>query len=339
MDVIATIRPAAPDRTVLDLLDAGATVLRLNGARTSVERAARALPRLRALVNGRARLMIDLPGNKVRVVNLPAPIAFVAGGRFALDPGHFSHPELCAAMRPGDEVTINDGRTRLSVAGRRRDAVVFVARDAGTLANHRGLVFQRTLHPPDFPLLSAPDRALLELANEHAVDMVGVSFVRHPRHRDEVLSRVGDPRQLVYKIETREAAAAFESLVEPGECALLDRGDVAGEIGWPGVPGLQKRLTAWAAARGIHLHVATGFLISMERRPLPSASEVHALYETIAAGVSGIQLSEETARGRFPLHCIRVVREVERHVRADQETTGPPPAVAAPTPAPRGSRP
>jgi pyruvate kinase len=325
MDIIATIRPDVRADFVLDLLSSGVSVFRLNGAQTAPERVAKAVRRLRELLEGRARLMIDLPGDKVRTANLPAPIAFAAGDCFLLEPRHFNHPELCHAIRVGDEVAVNDGRNHLRVVERRGDALLLLARDAGELGNCRGLVFARTIRPPGSPLLFAHDRALLDVADEHGVDLVGVSFLRYACQKAEVLARVRDPRRLVYKIETREAAADFETLFAPGERVLLDRGDLAGEIGLLGVPALQKRVTAWAARHGVAIYVATQFLASMERHPVPTASEVHALYETIAAGVAGVQLSEETALGQFPLDCVGVLRDVERRVQADWAPARPVP--------------
>jgi pyruvate kinase len=44
---------------------------------------------------------------------------------------------------------------------------------------------------------------------------------------------------------------------------------------------------------------------------------VTGLYETIKLGVSGIQLSEETAVGKYPVEAVRWIRDVEKLVEAE----------------------
>ena len=63
--------------------------------------------------------------------------------------------------------------------------------------------------------------------------------------------------------------------------------------------------------------MATQFLASMEHSPIPMVSEVSGLYEMIKLGVSGIQLSEETAVGKYPVEAVRWIRDVERLVEAE----------------------
>src|SRR2546423_8151409 len=57
----------------------------------------------------------------------------------------------------------------------------------------------------------------------------------------------------------------------------------------------------------------------METSPIPLVAEVSALYEIVELGVSGIQLSEETAVGKFPLEAVRWIRGVERLVNDESD--------------------
>ena len=45
----------------------------------------------------------------------------------------------------------------------------------------------------------------------------------------------------------------------------------------------------------------------MEQKPVPLISEVVDLHRTINTGISGIQLSEETAIGKYPAECVELV--------------------------------
>ncbi len=116
MEVIATIGPAALTRPSIDaLLNAGATIFRLNGAHTVPAAAAKIIPELRRLAGDRARIMVDLPTNKVRMMNMNEPIVFEAGQSFRIYPFQINYPKLCEAIRVGDRVVVNDGFNHLVV--------------------------------------------------------------------------------------------------------------------------------------------------------------------------------------------------------------------------------
>ena len=54
--------------------------------------------------------------------------------------------------------------------------------------------------------------------------------------------------------------------------------------------------------------LATQFLKNMELKPLPTIAEINDLYNTfLLPNISGIQLSEETAVGKFPQDCLDVL--------------------------------
>ena len=65
-----------------------------------------------------------------------------------------------------------------------------------------------------------------------------------------------------------------------------------------------------AKINGVKAFLATQFLKNMEINPIPSIPEVIDLYNTVADGVYGIQLSEETAVGKYPYDCIQLVRNI-----------------------------
>ena len=45
----------------------------------------------------------------------------------------------------------------------------------------------------------------------------------------------------------------------------------------------------------------------MEFYPVTLIAEVTSLYQSINSGISGIQLSEETAMGKYPVECAKLI--------------------------------
>jgi pyruvate kinase len=314
MDVIATVAAPLDERLIESLVHAGATIFRLNGAHLSGPSAAASIRDLRRIVGSAVRILLDLPTNKLRTGDLAAPVPFRAGDHVALRPDQVNFPRLYQYVQPGDEVVINDGRNHLSVVQVNDETIVLRAQNDGQLGRRRGLIFSRLIQDRSFPLLFAHDRDLLAVCRAEPVDLLGISYLRYPEHKAEIREAAPAGAQFLWKIETRQAMQHLSTLVEPGDALLIDRGDLAGEIGLIDVVEAQRMVFHLAHSRGCPVSVATQFLGSMMQHPVPSLSDVHSLYETIALGAAGIQLSEETAQGDHPVGCVEFVRQVERRV-------------------------
>ena len=318
MEIFATLGPALLTETQLGaLIDAGVTIFRINGAHADGAGTARMIEDVRRGVGDRARIMVDLPTNKIRVRNLGDPIAFGPGETFVLHAEQLNYPPLCKLAQVGDEVIVNDGKNRLEVTRAVPDAIEFRADASGQLGNNKGLIFSRDFHDLDFPYFFDRDLELIEVINALAVDYVGLSYVRHEKDKQEALRRIENHASLIYKVETRSAWENLETLICPGEKISIDRGDLAGEIGLLNIPHAQDRIIRFAHRHRVAVYVATQFLATMEHSPIPMVSEVTGLYEMIKLGVSGIQLSEETAVGLYPVEAVRWVRDVQRLVEAE----------------------
>src|SRR2546426_5782996 len=104
--VVVTIGPASSsEATILQLIDAGAGVFRLNFAHGTREEHGSAIDRIRRMAAGRpVGILQDLAGPKLR---LEHPVRG--------QPGEIISLRLPPAVRPGDPVLLADGATQLEV--------------------------------------------------------------------------------------------------------------------------------------------------------------------------------------------------------------------------------
>ena len=126
--IVATLGPASADRATIEaLVRAGADVFRLNFSHgTHADHKAR-LDTIRAVEADLGRpigVLLDLQGPKLRVGTFAdGPVQLVEGAAFRLDlardqPGDATraplpHPEIFAALTPGAELLLDDGRLRM----------------------------------------------------------------------------------------------------------------------------------------------------------------------------------------------------------------------------------
>ena len=96
---------------------------------------------------------------------------------------------------------------------------------------------------------------------------------------------------------------------------LVDRGDLSTDVGVERIPRFQKHIIDKALFFDVKIFLATQVLKSMETKPIPTIGEIEALYEIYKSGVYGVQMSEETAVGRFVKNCVKILLDMEQEVK------------------------
>lgn len=94
------------------------------------------------------------------------------------------------------------------------------------------------------------------------------------------------------------------------EYILVDRGDLSTDIGIMNIPRYQKYIVGKAQYHDVKVFLATQVLKNMELRPIPTIGEIEALYEIYKSGVCGVQMSEETAVGKYVREMAAVLNDM-----------------------------
>jgi pyruvate kinase len=290
--IVVTLGPAtASDAMIGALLDAGATVFRLNFAHGTRTEHGRLIEAIRRLAAGRpAAIVQDLAGPKLRAAH---PVRGNAGDVVALS--------LPATVRPGDPVLLADGLMQLEVVDATHSRVVV----AGDIPAGKGINLPSSRL--DIPALTAKDREDLRFGVAQGIDFVSLSFVRRAADLDEVKSS-GVP--VIAKIETAEATRHIDEIVQAADGVMVARGDLGVEVPIERVPVVQKELIALANRAAKPVITATQMLRSMVDSPLPTRAEATDVANAVLDGTDAVMLSEETAIGRFPLEAVRVMDRI-----------------------------
>ena len=341
--IVATLGPASstPD-TVRALFDAGADVFRLNfshGTRDDHRAAHAAVRGVEAAVGRPIGMLTDLQGPRLRIGTFAGgAVELAEGARFRLDldpaPGDggrapLPHPEIFAAVAPGVELLLDDGRIRLRIDGVAADHAETTVTAGGRLSDRKGVNVPSAVLP--MSALSDKDREDLEFALDLGVDWVGLSFVQRPEDVHAARDIIGGRAGIVAKIEKPAAIDRLHEIIEAADGIMVARGDLGVELPLEEVPGLQKRILRAARSAGRPVIVATQMLESMVRAPLPTRAEISDVASAVYDGADAVMLSAESAVGDHPVEAVammdRIVRQVERDplyealVRTD--TAGP----------------
>ncbi|MET7241768.1 pyruvate kinase [Methylobacterium sp. EM32] len=327
--IVATVGPAssAPDR-LKALFLAGVDTFRLNFSHGTHDDHAEVHAAIRALeaeVGRPIGILQDLQGPKIRIgtlrdgrLDLEAgeTVRFVLegrdGGKQAI-PLH--HPQIFAAVVPGQDLLIDDGRVRVRVIGLEAAAITAEVVTGGIISNRKGVNLPGTLL--DLSPLTQKDRADLAFGLELGVDWVALSFVQKPSDLVEARALVGDRAGLLAKIEKPQALERIEDIIRLSDAVMVARGDLGVEIPHEDVPGRQKELIRACRLAVKPVIVATQMLDSMVGAPAPTRAEASDVATAIYDGADAVMLSAESATGRYPVEAVsmmdRIIRSVEGH--------------------------
>ncbi|SFK85370.1 pyruvate kinase [Methylorubrum salsuginis] len=353
--IVATVGPATDTPEKLKALFlAGVDTFRLNfshGVQADHARVHAAIRALEAEVGRPIGILQDLQGPKIRVGTVRDGRLDLAAGervRFVLDgveggkdaiPLH--HPEIFAAVVPGQDLLIDDGRVRVRVVGVEARAIEAEVVTAGIISNRKGVNLPGTLL--DLSPLTQKDRADLAFGLELGVDWVALSFVQTPSDVLEARGLIGDRAGIMSKIEKPQALDRIEDIIRLSDAVMVARGDLGVEIPHEDVPGRQKELIRACRLAVKPVVVATQMLDSMVGAPAPTRAEASDVATAIYDGADAVMLSAESATGRYPVEAVammdRIIRSVEGHklyrsiVAASEpgEEETPPHAVATAT--------
>ncbi len=315
---ILTVGPALLHEVPVTEIHSDKNIYRINGAHGSIADIEGYIEEIRSQVPDAAILM-DLPGNKVRTKDVPNNgIELVKGEQFTIPSECFNYPDFYKHLKPGMTAWANDSVFEFEVVETDNENITFLSKSDGILINGKG-VHVRGMHK-DIPFLFEKDRQLIQTANKYHLEYVGLSFVRSAENVEEAKALLAENIKVISKIETLDAVNQINRILPLVEYILVDRGDLSTDIGIINIPRYQKYIIEKAQYYDVRVFLATQVLKNMELKPIPTIGEIEALYEIYKSGVYGVQMSEETAVGKYVKETVRVLNDMYQSV--NDETIG-----------------
>jgi pyruvate kinase len=322
--IVATLGPGSSTAEKLaTLYQSGADVFRFNFSHGTHEEHAQQLQIVRALEGRVGRpigVFADLQGPKLRIGQFAdTRVMLEAGSTFRLDlseePGSaqrapLPHPEIFAALRPGAELLLDDGKLRLEVNSCGPDFAETRVLSGGPLSNNKGVNLPNVML--DVSPLTEKDRRDLEFALDIGIGLIALSFVQRPEDIEEIQRLISGQAHLIAKLEKPSAVERLEEIVELSDAVMIARGDLGVELPPETVPAIQKRIIRTCRQAGKPVIVATQMLDSMITSPTPTRAEASDVANAVYEGADAVMLSAETAVGYHP---VRVVDMMDRIIK------------------------
>ncbi|HTV35997.1 MAG TPA: pyruvate kinase [Xanthobacteraceae bacterium] len=327
--IVATLGPASGERAIIArLFEAGADVFRINMSHTNHARMRELVSAIRSVEADHGRpigILVDLQGPKLRLGAFKNDYATIDQGQdfvFDTDPSpgdstrvHLPHPEIFAAIKPGDTLLIDDGKLRLIATDTGPQRIVARVEIGGKVSNRKGVSLPDTVIP--LAALAPKDLADLEAALDAGIDWVALSFIQRPEDIAEAKKITRGRAAVMAKIEKPQAVARLQDILDLADALMVARGDLGVEMPLEKVPGVQKDMTRACRRAGKPVVVATQMLESMIASPVPTRAEVSDVATAIFDGADAVMLSAESAAGQYPVEAVATMNRIAEQVECD----------------------
>jgi len=314
-EILCTVGPSSMNDKVISRLEAlGVSLFRLNLSHTPLEEVERSIAYI--LSRTSVSLCLDTEGAQIRTGKLPRPEIFAreSGILFAYDSCNqgkedsitFYPPNIVDSFLVGDLISIDFNCALAMVMSKEEKRLQLRVLNGGVIGQNKAVTVFRAM---PMPALTDKDRKAIEIGKKMGIRHFALSFAHRGSDVDEIRALAGDDAHIISKIECRVGLENLNEIIEKSEAILIDRGDLSREIPIERIPAIQKFVTDQVKALGKKVYVATNFLESMVKAPVPTRAEINDIYRTLRDGVDGLVLAAETAIGSHPIKCANLVRK------------------------------
>jgi pyruvate kinase len=331
--IICTIGPAvASYESILQLIDAGMNVARLNFSHGTYEEHAKMI---RFLKSARAErkmplaIMLDTKGPEIRLGAVKdGQFSVQAGQRVPLvkrevlgGPGGVQvMPSLVIdALDVGTRVLIDDGYIIAHVVEKTQEGVIVEIENPGWIKSEKGVNVPGV--DIDLPAMTEQDVEDIAFGCKEDVDIIAASFIRSSEHVQEIknllLKQNKSEILVIAKIENSLGVQNFEGIVQVADGIMVARGDLGVELPLKDVPRLQKMMIRKCYLAGKPVITATQMLESMIKSPRPTRAEVSDVANAVYDGTSAVMLSGETAVGLYPIETVKMMKSIVDEAEKD----------------------
>jgi pyruvate kinase len=314
---------------IRELFEAGMDVIRINSAHLEIEGALKIMESVRK-VSDKIPFLIDTKGPEIRTTVTDTPLFLRTGRKIKMmgEPDlkttgeciFVTYRKFANDVTIGSMILIDDGELELKVLSKEGNCLECIVENDGILGS------RKSVNIPGaricLPSINNKDKEFIKMAIQNDIDFIAHSFVRSKQDildLQAILDEADSHIKIIAKIENQEGVDNIDEILENVYGIMVARGDLAIEIPYEKIPGIQRMIISKCIESRKPVIVATQMLHSMIVNPRPTRAEVSDIANAIYSQTDAIMLSGETANGKFPVEAVRTMTKVALEVENNKE--------------------
>ncbi|MBT6937934.1 MAG: sulfate adenylyltransferase [Candidatus Marinimicrobia bacterium] len=245
------------------------------------------------LVTGSTISFIDLSGNKDKAV-IPLNVQ---------NPGEL--------LSLGDLLRIDFNSVIVQIS--EVDGINMLARviKGGEVGSNKGISVDRPIIMPRF---TNKDISAFKISKKLGLDTFFLSFCSSGEDVRALRKLFDYPIKVISKIESNRGLNNLSSICKESDGILIDRGDLSRDVPLTKIAFAQSYILDTAKRLDVPAFVATNLIESMVEKSEPNRAEINDIVQTLESGADGLVLAAESAIGKYPTECVKVISSLIKEV-------------------------
>ena len=316
LEIFCTLGPSTLNKKFLKFSNRNVSLLRLNMSHIEIKD----LPLIIKFIssNTKTPICIDTEGaqirtkiNKKKFLRINSIFKFIKNSKKNI----FYPANVLHKLKISDLLDVGFDGLKLKVLKNDSKKIIFKTVSSGFSENNKGVhLINRKIN---LKFLTDKDLEAIAIAKSFNIKNYALSFTN--KVSDMVKFKKILPKEnKIYKIETKQAIKNIRKILQNGQKFLIDRGDLSKEISIEMIPVAQRKIIKMAnSMQNKNVYVATNFLESMISKNFATRGEVNDIYSTLMLGSKGLVLAAETAIGKYPKECVKLLKRIYKIFQKD----------------------
>ena len=216
----------------------------------------------------------------------------------------------------GDLIKIDFNGVLIQIISEGKKEVIGQVINGGAIGNNKGISLDKDVNLSCF---TEKDIKMIEVAKNLGLDTFYLSFCSAGNDVKEMRNKFNYNIKIISKVESRKGLYNIESICKESDAILIDRGDLSRDVPLEKIPFAQKYILDQGNSFKTPVFVATNLMENMINNSKPTRAEVNDIRSTLNDGADGLVLAAETAIGKYPVECVRIMSRIINEVNNQEE--------------------
>ena len=309
-EIFCTLGPGSLNKNFLKFSQKNINLLRINMSHVEPSQLPKMINYIRRYT--KTPICIDTEGAQIRT-KIKKNILLKYNNRIKIynEKGNFKlYPkEVFSKVTKGDILNVGFSGLELKLIKKNRKFLTAKVTKTGLLESNKGVHIKNRKIKMNY--ITNKDMKAIIVAKKFKIKNFALSFTNSAEDIKK-FNKLLKKEKKIFKLETKSALKNIKDILKLGKYFLIDRGDLSKDITIEQIPVAQRKIIFLGKKFNKNIYVATNFLETMIKNIYPTRGEVNDIYNTLEMGAKGLVLAAETAIGKYPIECVKIIKKINQ---------------------------